>query len=146
MTRLRVSALAALIILFAASVSAYSGGRQWWDGPGCSETAPTTTTGHFQTHTDKARERMRGAPAYVPYTPKKDQAEAKRRANAQIAAQASSGARTWHESAGAYGGTTNGFNSYTDEQRMQQKQRMMEEAQQRYQEKQRRLQQGQRMW
>eukprot|EP00562_Extubocellulus_spinifer_P003984 CAMPEP_0178530130 /NCGR_PEP_ID=MMETSP0696-20121128/32703_1 /TAXON_ID=265572 /ORGANISM="Extubocellulus spinifer, Strain CCMP396" /LENGTH=147 /DNA_ID=CAMNT_0020161893 /DNA_START=20 /DNA_END=463 /DNA_ORIENTATION=+ len=147
MTRLRATPfLAVLLAVLSASADAYNGGRQWWDGAGCSETAPTTTTGHFQTHTDMARERMRGAPAYVPFAPSKDQAQAKRRANARIAAQASTAGRTWHETSGTYGGTTNGFNSYTDEQRMQQKQRMMEEAQMRYQEKQQRLRQGQQMW
>lgn len=145
MMRLPTATALLVVLLLAASADAYGGGggRPWWDGAASSETQTHTTTGHFQTQTDRSRERMRGNQGYVPYTPKKDEAEAKRQANAQIAARATVNGGSWHEgSGGRQQPSTNGFTSYTDASR----ERMMEEAQRRYQEKQRRLQEGQQGW
>lgn len=135
---LAVAVLAAPALVSGYNPSAYgSHGRQWWDQNAAAETQPQTGTGHFKTHTDRARDAMREAQGYVNYEYRSTSAEteAKRRYNANVAARASVGSNRWWDNSGQAqtGQTTNGFVSYTDEQRYSEQERMMEEAARRFQ-------------
>uniref|UniRef100_A0A7S0FGK8 Uncharacterized protein n=1 Tax=Minutocellus polymorphus TaxID=265543 RepID=A0A7S0FGK8_9STRA len=144
MSRFQTILLAIAVLAAPALVSALSGhnpygtnGRQWWDQNAAAETQPQTGTGHFKTHTEKARDRMREAQGFTNYEYRSTNAntEAKRRYNANIAARASVDSSRWWDNSGQAqtGQTTNGFVSYTDEQAANQQERMMEEAARRYQ-------------
>jgi len=144
MPRFQTILLAIAVLTAPALVSALAGyspygngGRQWWDQNAAAETQPQTGAGHFKTHTEKSRDRMREAQGFTNYEYRSTspEVEAKRRYNANIAAQAGVGSNRWWDNSGQAqtGQTTNGFVSYTDEQRYAQQQRMMEEAARRYQ-------------
>lgn len=144
MARFQTILLALAVLAGPALVSALAGynpygtnGQQWWDQNAAAETQPQTGAGHFKTHTEKARDRMREAQGFTNYEYRSTSpdVEAKRRYNANVAARASVDSSRWWDNSGQAqtGQTTNGFVSYTDEQRATQQQRMMEEAARRFQ-------------